>query len=203
MVWIARKTMTRPFKKIFLIPNIKLFITLSKKHCNFLIEVLLSNIFCCLRIIKHTYCYFPIIIYWTSNIYFYAWHSFGTNILNWLQIYIQICLLVISHKIIFPLYLQFIFIIPNLFSTGPNRSLTSNFAVMGTFLGHELGHGFDERGFKYNSEGDFDPHWWSEQSKNTFEERKKCFVEQYQEAGSTVRDGKFGKNGKSINSNKI
>lgn len=52
------------------------------------------------------------------------------------------------------------------------------YGTLGVWIGHELIHGFDNAGQNYDAEGN-NKAWWDEQSLGLFNERKKCFQDQY------------------------
>ncbi|KAL0938675.1 peptidase family m13 protein [Colletotrichum truncatum] len=54
-----------------------------------------------------------------------------------------------------------------------------NYGSLGSVLGHELTHGFDNNGHNYAPNGSL-VNWWDDSSIKGFEERTKCFVDQYQ-----------------------
>ncbi|KAH8385609.1 hypothetical protein KR200_003133, partial [Drosophila serrata] len=54
------------------------------------------------------------------------------------------------------------------------------YATLGYLLAHEMLHGFDDDGRKYDAAGNFAP-WWDIRSTYEFEERRKCFQAQYHE----------------------
>ena len=45
-------------------------------------------------------------------------------------------------------------------------------------IGHEITHGFDDQGREYDADGNMRS-WWTKLALDNFEERTKCFVEQY------------------------
>ncbi|KLP17112.1 endothelin-converting enzyme 1 [Fusarium fujikuroi] len=49
---------------------------------------------------------------------------------------------------------------------------------MGSVVGHEITHGFDNTGRNFDSIGNA-TQWWDEKSIKAFEEKTKCFIEQY------------------------
>ena len=49
---------------------------------------------------------------------------------------------------------------------------------MGVVIGHELTHAFDDRGRKYDKNGNLNQ-WWQNSTIKNFEEKINCFVEQY------------------------
>uniref|UniRef100_A0AAQ5X4Y5 Phosphate regulating endopeptidase homolog, X-linked n=1 Tax=Amphiprion ocellaris TaxID=80972 RepID=A0AAQ5X4Y5_AMPOC len=69
------------------------------------------------------------------------------------------------------------------------RSLS--YGAIGVIVGHELTHGFDNNGRKYDKNGNLD-YWWSNSSVTAFSEKTQCMIEQYnnyhwEEAGLNVR----------------
>ncbi|HBY85306.1 MAG TPA: peptidase M13, partial [Colwellia sp.] len=55
-----------------------------------------------------------------------------------------------------------------------------NYGGIGAVIGHEMGHGFDDQGSKYDAEGNL-RNWWTEQDLVEFANRTKALVEQYDE----------------------
>ncbi len=53
-----------------------------------------------------------------------------------------------------------------------------NYGGIGAVIGHEMGHGFDDQGSKYDAEGNL-RNWWTEQDLTEFANRTKALVEQY------------------------
>lgn len=53
-----------------------------------------------------------------------------------------------------------------------------NFGGIGAVIGHELTHGFDDQGRKFDGEGNMKD-WWTEQDARAFEERAGCVDAQY------------------------
>ncbi|KAK7118470.1 hypothetical protein R3I94_022086 [Phoxinus phoxinus] len=69
------------------------------------------------------------------------------------------------------------------------RSLS--YGAIGVVVGHELTHGFDNNGRKYDKDGNLDQ-WWSNSSITLFTEKTKCMIDQYdsyywKEAGLNVK----------------
>jgi len=60
-----------------------------------------------------------------------------------------------------------------------------NYGGIGAVIGHEMGHGFDDQGSKYDATGNL-RNWWTEQDLKEFSTRTKALVEQY--AGYQVFD---------------
>ncbi|KAH8363482.1 hypothetical protein KR084_010892, partial [Drosophila pseudotakahashii] len=52
------------------------------------------------------------------------------------------------------------------------------YATLGYLLAHEMLHGFDDDGMKYDTMGNLAP-WWDSKSRYEFEERRKCLQAQY------------------------
>jgi predicted metalloendopeptidase len=53
-----------------------------------------------------------------------------------------------------------------------------NYGAIGAVIGHELSHGFDDKGSKYDGDGNL-RNWWTEDDRRAFEERGKQLVEQF------------------------
>ncbi|XP_066245414.1 neprilysin isoform X2 [Euwallacea similis] len=53
-----------------------------------------------------------------------------------------------------------------------------NYGSIGSILGHELTHGFDNAGRKHDKYGNY-VQWWSNETAETFENLTNCFVKQY------------------------
>jgi putative endopeptidase len=53
-----------------------------------------------------------------------------------------------------------------------------NYGAIGAVIGHEIGHGFDDQGSKYDGDGALTD-WWNEQDRVAFEERTKALITQY------------------------
>ncbi len=61
---------------------------------------------------------------------------------------------------------------------GSLADLASNYGAIGVIIGHELTHGLDDEGRKFDQRGDLHD-WWTETDSRQFEQRAQCFVEQY------------------------
>jgi predicted metalloendopeptidase len=55
-----------------------------------------------------------------------------------------------------------------------------NYGGIGAVIGHEIGHGFDDQGSKYDGDGNM-KNWWTEADRTEFEKRAKMLIEQYNE----------------------
>jgi putative endopeptidase len=53
-----------------------------------------------------------------------------------------------------------------------------NYGAMGSVIGHEFMHGFDDQGSRFDAQGNM-VSWWSEEDRSRFEERTARLVEQY------------------------
>lgn len=54
----------------------------------------------------------------------------------------------------------------------------ANYGGIGAVIGHEIGHGFDDQGSRYDGDGNLEQ-WWTDEDRSRFEERAKALVEQY------------------------
>ncbi len=54
----------------------------------------------------------------------------------------------------------------------------SNYGSLGAVIGHEMMHGFDNQGRRFDADGNFND-WWSESDSNHFEERQQKLISQY------------------------
>ncbi|MBM3736957.1 MAG: M13 family metallopeptidase [Acidobacteria bacterium] len=53
-----------------------------------------------------------------------------------------------------------------------------NFGAIGAVIGHEMSHGFDDKGRKFDAQGNLID-WWTEADAREFERRAQCFVDQF------------------------
>jgi endothelin-converting enzyme/putative endopeptidase len=67
-----------------------------------------------------------------------------------------------------------------------------NYGGIGSVIGHELTHGFDDQGRQFDAKGDLKD-WWTEQDAKEFEKRAECIEKQY---GEYVAVGDLKQNGK-------
>ncbi|CAF4350265.1 unnamed protein product, partial [Adineta steineri] len=56
--------------------------------------------------------------------------------------------------------------------------ISINYGAIGSIIGHEVTHGFDNQGRQFDADGNIHS-WWSKSSLENFEEKTKCFVKQY------------------------
>lgn len=60
----------------------------------------------------------------------------------------------------------------------PDADDAFNYGGMGSVIGHEITHGFDDQGSQYDAEGNL-KNWWSKADRENFEERANKMVRQY------------------------
>lgn len=53
-----------------------------------------------------------------------------------------------------------------------------NFGAIGSIIGHEMGHGFDDQGSRFDANGVLN-NWWSQESAQAFQQKADKLVEQY------------------------
>ncbi|KAJ1363393.1 hypothetical protein KIN20_023247 [Parelaphostrongylus tenuis] len=60
----------------------------------------------------------------------------------------------------------------------PEAPLPVNYGAIGTVIGHEITHGFDNKGAQYDEAGNVRS-WWDRSTWATFMKKMQCFVMQY------------------------
>lgn len=60
----------------------------------------------------------------------------------------------------------------------PDADDAINYGAIGAVIGHEIGHGFDDQGSRYDGHGNLD-NWWSEEDRARFDALGKRLVDQY------------------------
>ena len=60
----------------------------------------------------------------------------------------------------------------------PTRDAAANYGAIGAVIGHEIGHGFDDQGSKYDGDGKLTD-WWTEADKAAFEKLTASLIAQY------------------------
>ncbi|PJJ70535.1 putative endopeptidase [Diaminobutyricimonas aerilata] len=58
------------------------------------------------------------------------------------------------------------------------RDAAANYGAIGAVIGHEIGHGFDDQGSRYDGDGKLTD-WWTEADRAAFEERTSSLIAQY------------------------
>ena len=60
----------------------------------------------------------------------------------------------------------------------PDADPAENYGGIGSVIGHEIGHGFDDQGAQYDGLGNLND-WWTADDKAAFEVKSKALIEQY------------------------
>ncbi|MGC4109782.1 MAG: M13-type metalloendopeptidase [Nocardioides sp.] len=60
----------------------------------------------------------------------------------------------------------------------PDAELSENYGGIGAVIGHEVGHGFDDQGAKYDGSGNLED-WWEAADKERFQDKAKALIAQY------------------------
>ncbi|OJZ63566.1 peptidase M13 [Mycobacterium paraffinicum] len=61
----------------------------------------------------------------------------------------------------------------------PEADDAANYGGIGSVIGHEIGHGFDDQGAKYDGDGNL-VDWWTDADRAEFGARTKALIEQYE-----------------------
>ena len=64
----------------------------------------------------------------------------------------------------------------------------TNFGAIGAVIGHEIGHGFDDQGSRYDGDGKLTD-WWTDEDRAAFEELTGALIGQYNELSPEGADG--------------
>jgi putative endopeptidase len=67
----------------------------------------------------------------------------------------------------------------------PHRDMALNYGAIGTVIGHEMTHGFDDEGRKFDGDGNLRD-WWTPADGAAFEKRAACIADEY--SGFTAVD---------------
>ncbi|BBX98718.1 M13 family metallopeptidase [Mycobacterium lacus] len=70
----------------------------------------------------------------------------------------------------------------------------ANYGGIGAVIGHEIGHGFDDQGAKYDGDGNL-VNWWTDDDRAEFGARTKALIEQYDAYTPRALDGEHHVNG--------
>ncbi|MGH8403589.1 MAG: M13-type metalloendopeptidase, partial [Gammaproteobacteria bacterium] len=60
----------------------------------------------------------------------------------------------------------------------PNAPMAVNYGAIGAVMGHEMTHGFDDQGSKFDGNGNF-KNWWSEVDRLRFDKNVHCIAKQF------------------------
>jgi putative endopeptidase len=60
----------------------------------------------------------------------------------------------------------------------PNADDAFNYGIMGSIIGHELTHGFDDTGAQFDAQGNLKM-WWTEQDYKNFKDKTKLIIDQF------------------------
>jgi len=72
----------------------------------------------------------------------------------------------------------------------PARDAASNYGAIGAVIGHEIGHGFDDQGSRFDGDGRL-TNWWTDQDRSAFEERTASLITQFSELAPRDLPGHF------------
>jgi putative endopeptidase len=81
----------------------------------------------------------------------------------------------------------------------PNRDDALNYGGVGAVIGHEMTHGFDDQGSKFDAQGNLH-NWWTPQDLKNFQERGDCVAKQFD---SFVVEEGLHENGKLVEGESI
>lgn len=76
----------------------------------------------------------------------------------------------------------------------PEADAAMNFGGIGAVIGHEIGHGFDDQGSKYDGDGRL-VSWWTEADRKAFELRTGSLIAQYADLTPAQLSGEYKVNG--------
>jgi len=69
-----------------------------------------------------------------------------------------------------------------------------NYGAIGSIIGHEIGHGFDDQGSKYDGTGNL-LEWWTDEDRANFDERAQALIAQYSTFSPRDLDDQYLVNG--------
>jgi len=76
----------------------------------------------------------------------------------------------------------------------PEADDAVNYGGIGSVIGHEIGHGFDDQGSKYSGTGALED-WWTQDDRDAFMTRARALIEQYNGYSPKQLDGSHHVNG--------
>ncbi|XP_060072891.1 neprilysin-like [Ylistrum balloti] len=71
---------------------------------------------------------------------------------------------------------------------GKSQPKSMNYGGIGVVIGHEITHGFDDRGRQYDKDGNLEQ-WWSDEAITQFKVKAQCIVDQYGNFSLPEADG--------------
>ncbi|MEE0655036.1 M13 family metallopeptidase [uncultured Bifidobacterium sp.] len=72
----------------------------------------------------------------------------------------------------------------------PEAEDAVNYGGIGSVIGHEIGHGFDDQGAQFNGEGKLED-WWTAEDKARFQQLTKALIDQYNQFVPTQLQEKY------------
>ena len=75
-----------------------------------------------------------------------------------------------------------------------DRDAAANYGGIGAVIGHEIGHGFDDQGSRFDGDGSLRD-WWTDADRTAFEERTSSLIAQYDELTPLGLEGDHNVNG--------
>ena len=81
----------------------------------------------------------------------------------------------------------------------PKRDAAFNYGAMGAIIGHEITHGFDDQGAKFDLHGNMQ-NWWTDKDLKEFQSRGNCIAKQFD---GYVVEGDLHMNGKLVEGESI
>ncbi|WP_238423228.1 M13 family metallopeptidase [Gordonia sp. 'Campus'] len=76
----------------------------------------------------------------------------------------------------------------------PEADDAANYGGIGAVIGHEIGHGFDDQGAKYDGDGNL-VDWWTDADRSEFSSRTRKLIDQYGEFTPVGLDSEYKVNG--------
>ena len=70
------------------------------------------------------------------------------------------------------------------------RDAAANYGAIGAVIGHEIGHGFDDQGSKFDGDGKLED-WWTPKDRTAFEARTATLIDQYNSLAPRQTPGTF------------
>ena len=74
------------------------------------------------------------------------------------------------------------------------NDMAMNFGAIGAVIGHEIGHGFDDQGSKYDGDGEL-VSWWTDEDRAAFDKLTQALIAQYDQLSPEQLGGEHKVNG--------